>query len=324
VQAPLPLPLPKNHKCHTRFLLTPLFFGKSFAKFLGLSGFNSQPAGAALREEWYALREMYNGDTEAARAEYIRLHGESHRHITYSTSDYRVYMPATPDAYNRLNDNSELANDLRRISPDEPDFVSLLFWGSEGNFDTTIYNWMGENSVPGDSEDIRDKLSPEAIADRMAIGESWNQYNKAKAKLDGLMAQYGYTQLRPDNESAWLYNEWQSWRNAFEMDDANAQWVADFGNFQNNKAELAIRGLSTLLADQSFMKKNAGVPGYQIGARYLENLARAKKAYQGAGTEERERLSLEWDAWVTQNLLPGDSNFAGFYTRFLQGKDLGL
>lgn len=315
-----PMPKPEDAARDARNF----FFGKSFAKFLGLSGFNSQPAGAALREEWYALREMYNGDTEAARAEYIRLHGESHRHITYSTSDYRVYMPATPDAYNRLNENAELANNLRRISPDEPDFVSLLFWGSEGNFDTTIYNWMGENSVPGDSEDIRDKLSPEAIADRMAIGESWDQYNKAKAKLDGLMAQYGYTQLRPDNESAWLYNEWQSWLNAFEMDDANAQWVADFGNFQNNKAELAIRGLSTLLADQSFMKKNAGVPGYQIGARYLENLARAKKAYQGAGTEERERLSLEWDAWVTQNLLPGDSNFAGFYTRFLQGKDLGL
>lgn len=300
------------------------FFGKAFAKFMGLSGFNSQPAGAALREEWYAIRSMFPGDDEAARAEYIRLHGESHRHITYSTSDYRIYMPATPEAYNRLNEYSDLANTLRKVSPDDPDFVSVLFWGSEGNFDTTIYNWMGENTVPGDSENIRGKLTPEEIADRMALGESWDQYNKAKAKLDGLKAQYGYSQLSPDGESAWLYNEWQTWLNGFQMDPANAQWVADFGNTQTNKASLAIKGLSTVLADQTFMKANGGVPGYQIGARYLENRQRAEQAYQNASTEDRERLAAEWDAWVSQNLLPSDSNFAGFYTRFLQGKDLGL
>lgn len=300
------------------------FFGKSFAKFMGLSGFNSQPAGAALRDEWLNIKDMFPGDVERARAEYLRLHGESHRHITYSTSDYRTYMPATPEAYRRLNDFSDLANKLRQVSPEDPDFVSLLFWGSEGNFDTTIYNWMGENTIPGDSEDIRGKLSPEEIADRMAVGESWDQYNKAKAKLDGLKAQYGYTQLRADGESAWLYNEWQNWLNAFEMDDANAQWVEDFYNKQTNKSQLAIKGLSSVLSDRSFMKQAAAVPGYQIGARYLEQRQRAEAAYTNASTEERERLAVEWDMWVTQNLLPGDSNFAGFYTRFLQGKDLGL
>jgi hypothetical protein len=72
------------------------------------------------------------------------------------------------------------------------------------------------------------------------------------------------------------------------------------------------------------MKQAAAVPGYQIGARYLEQRQRAEAAYTDASTEERERLAAEWDMWVTQNLLPSDSNFAGFYTRFLQGKDLGL
>lgn len=301
------------------------FFGKSFFKFLGLSGFNSQPAGAALRDEWYALREMYPGDVRRAREEWIRLHGEGMRHITYSTSDYRVYMPATPEAYNRLQENSDLANSLRKINPEKPDMVSLLFWGSQGDFDPTIYNWMAINAVPGDSESMRSKLTPEQMADNVALGESWNTYNKAKAKLDGLMAQYGYTQLSSDGDSAWLYNQWQGWLNDFQMDEKNAQWVADMGNMTTNGAALAIRGLSTVLGNQAFMSENAGVPGYQIAAKYLRNRAVAENAFNNAASsDDRAVLQQQWDQWVSRNLVPSSSDFAGFYTRFLQGKDLGL
>lgn len=316
-----PMPSPEQAAVDARNF----FFGKSFAKFLGLSGFNSQPVGAALRDEWYALRAMYPGDVQTARAEFVRLHGEGMRHITYSTSDYRVYMPSTPEAYGRLQDNKDLANRLREINPSSPDMVSLLFWGSDGDFDPTIYNWMADNAAPGDSDAMRSKLTPEQIADNVALGESWNVYNKAKAKLEGLMGQYGYSQLRSDGESAWLYNEWQSWLNDFQMDDKNAQWVADFGNQQNNTATLALRGLTTILADKAFMAENRGVSGYQIAADYLKNRERAVAAYsQAEGSDAQMAVQQEWDVWVSRNLLPGSSEFAGYYTRFLQGKDLGL
>lgn len=300
------------------------FFGKSFAKFLGLSGFNSQPVGAALRDEWYTIREMFPGDVAAAREEFVRLHGEGMRYITYSTSDYRVYMPSTAEAYNRLQDNSDLANRLRQVSPESPEMVSIMFWGSQGDFDPTIYNWMADNSIPGDVDPMRSKLSPEQIADKTAVSESWKKYNAAIAKRDGLMAQYGYKQLSPDNDSAWLYNQWQTWLNNFQMDDANAQWLEDYGNFSSNRSQLALRGLTTVLADQQFMSENRGNPGYVIAARYLENRQKADAAYMAADSEQRKVLQEEWNQWVTANLLPGSTDFSGFYVRYLQGKDLGL
>lgn len=301
------------------------FFGKSFAKFLGLSGFNSQPAGALPRDEWYKIKSMYPGDTERARKVFLSLHGEALRHITYGTSDYRVYMPSTAEAYNRLQEHAGLANDLRLVSPDSPDMVSLLFWGSDGNFDPTIYNWMSDNAAPGDSEAMRSKLTPQQINDKMALNSSWDTYNKAKAKRDGLMAQYGYSQLRPDDETAWLYNQWESWLNGFQMDKKNAQWVADQGTIQTNGAALAIRGLATVLGNKTFMSQNAGVPGYQIASKYLFNRQRAEEAFANA-TDSDQQLALQqqWDQWVSKNLLPSSSEFAGFYTRYLQGKDLGL
>ena len=73
------------------------------------------------------------------------------------------------------------------------------------------------------------------------------------------------------------------------------------------------------------MSENAGVPGYQIAAKYLRNRAVAENAFNNAASsDDRAVLQQQWDQWVSRNLVPSSSDFAGFYTRFLQGKDLGL
>lgn len=299
------------------------WFGKSFFKFLGMSGLGAQPQGQLWRDEWLRYKEMYPGDTIAARQAFIDQHGEAYKYFTYSTSDYRVYMPANTNAYNRLQDYGDVANSLRQINPDDPALATIMFWGADGEFDRAIYNWMSENTIPGDDQPIRSKLDPADIADRQAAEQSWSAYNASVAKRDAVMMQYGYSSLQPDGESAWLYQQWSQWVDGFVSDPANKQWYAEFTGGNYGKANQTIQALATVLSDENFMGTFKSVPAYQVATTYLQNREIALQAFdQAADADARRNLQAQWDAWVTRNILPSSSEFASLYVRNLQGEDL--
>lgn len=299
------------------------WFGKSFFKFLGMSGLGAQPQGQLWRDEWLRYKEMYPGDTIAARQAFIDQHGEAYKYFTYSTSDYRVYMPANTNAYNRLQDYGDVANSLRQINPDDPALATIMFWGADGEFDRAIYNWMSENTIPGDDQPIRSKLDPADIADRQAAEQSWAAYNASVAKRDAVMMQYGYSSLQPDGESAWLYQQWSQWVDGFVSDPANKQWYAEFTGGNYGKANQTIQALATVLSDENFMGTFKSVPAYQVATTYLQNREIALQAFdQAADADARRNLQAQWDAWVTRNILPSSSEFASLYVRNLQGEDL--
>lgn len=300
------------------------WFGKSFFKFLGMSGLGAQPQGQLWRDEWLRYKEMYPGDTIAARQAFIDQHGEAYKYFTYSTSDYRVYMPASTNAYNRLQDYGDVANSLRQINPDDPALASIMFWGADGEFDRAIYNWMSENTIPGDDQPIRSKLDPADIADRQAAEQSWAAYNASVAKRDATMMQYGYSSLQPDGESAWLHQQWSQWVDGFIADPANKQWYAEFTGGNYGKANQTLQALATVLSDEKFMGSFKSVPAYQVATTYLQNREIALQAFdQAADADARRNLQAQWDAWVTRNILPSSSEFASLYVRNLQGEDLG-
>lgn len=300
------------------------WFGKSFFKFLGMSGLGAQPQGQMWRDEWLRFKQMYPGDTQGARQAFIDQHGEAYKYFTYSTSDYRVYMPSNTNAYNRLQEHGDLANSLREINPDDPALASIMFWGADGEFDRAIYNWMAENSLPGDDQPLRSKLDPAEIQDRQAAEQSWAMYNASVAKRDAMMMQYGYTSLSPDGESAWLYRQWHDWTNSFILDPANKQWYAQFtgGNF--GKANQTLQALATVLSSEQFMNTFNSVPAYQVATTYLQNREIALRAFDDAAdSDARKAIQTQWDTWVTRNILPSSSEFASLYVRNLQGEDLG-
>jgi hypothetical protein len=299
------------------------WFGKSFFKFLGMSGLGAQPQGQLWRDEWLRYKEMYPGDTITARQAFIDQHGEAYRYFTYSTSDYRVYMPANTNAYNRLQDYGDVANSLRQINPDDPALASVMFWGADGEFDRAIYNWMSENTIPGDDQPIRSKLDPSDIADRQAAEQSWAAYNASVAKRDATMMQYGYSSLQSDGESAWLHQQWSQWVDGFVSDPANKQWYAEFTGGNYGKANQTIQALATVLSDEKFMGTFRTVPAYQVATTYLQNREIALQAFDDAAdADTRRNLQAQWDAWVTRNILPSSSEFASLYVRNLQGEDL--
>lgn len=300
------------------------WFGRSFLKFMGLGGLGAQPAGEMMRQEWYKLREQYPNDTAAARAKFVEMHGEWAEYYTFSTSEYRAYIPATNKAADRLQEFGSLANELRQINPDDPDLVSIMFWGTDGEFDRAVYNYYADATLPGDDIPIRGKLDPEELRDRDMAFRSWEAYNKAVATRDATMMQYGYGRLSPTGESAWLHKQWNEWLDGFIADPKNAQWYAQFSGANRGRVTQTLNALNRLFDNEDFMRIAGDHNAYRIARKYLDNFEIAQDAYRKASSSEaRASLQLQWDEWVSINLLPGSSEFSSLYVRNLQGKDLG-
>jgi hypothetical protein len=300
------------------------WFGKSALKFFGIGGISAQPEGQMWREEWYKIRELYPNDRVKAREVYLDKLGEWADYYTRSSSKYRVYVPSTVDAVNRLEEHTDLADDLRSINPDDPWLASIMFWGSEGEFDRSVYNFLGSATLPNDDVAIRGKYTPAEMADYEAAQRSWDEYNAAKARLDATMMKYGYKQLTRDGQSGWLYEQWNSWLDQFKAAPENRQWLDDFSEPDTAKTIKAINALTAVTQNNAFMSANGGYGAYQTAVAYLEQRANAVAAYDAAtSSEQRQSILEQWDQYVTANLLPTSSEFAALYTRALQGKDLG-
>lgn len=299
------------------------WFGKAALKFFGIGSMSAQPEGQMMREEWYKIREMYPNDRAKAREVFLSQWGEWAEYYTRSSSKYRVYVPSTVDAFNRLEAHGKLANDLRAIDPEDPWLASIMFWGSEGDWDRAVYNALSTTSLPGDDEPIRGKYTPNEIADYDAAQRSWDKYNAAKAKLDATMIKYGYGRLSPEGDSAWLHQQWSTWLEGFKAAPENRQWLADFSVPDTQKAVKAINALNTLFDNKEFMADAGNYGAYKIAQSYLNQRETALQAYNSAASSEaRTSIAEQWDLYVTTNLLPGSSEFAALYTRTLQGRDL--
>lgn len=299
------------------------WFGRAGMKFLGIGSMAAQPLGQMEREEWYKIRAMYPNDVAKAREVYLQQFGEFADYYTRSSSKYRVYVPSTVDAFDRLETHAGLADNLRAINPDDPYLASIMFWGTEGEFDRAVYNALANTTLPNDSEPIRGKYTPSEIADYEAGQRSWDRYNSAKAKLDATMLQFGYKQLSPYGDSAWLHQQWNDWLDAFKAAPENRQWLDDFSDPDTAKATKAINALSTLLSNSQFMQDAGNYGAYKVAQTYLDQRERALAAYNSAAnSSDRTSIAEQWDQYVTANLLPGSSEFAALYTRSLQGKDL--
>jgi hypothetical protein len=295
---------------------------------LGPGSVQSPPLGQKEREDWFEILERNEGDYPAAVEEMRALHGEGAWYIMQGTSNNRGNMPATQDAKNILDSNPELANMLRDLDPDDPRMtVGLLFLDeqtySQDEFSPELYDWMFQATLPGDDQPIMSKRSAVSIDDKLARDESWAFYNKAVAKRDGLMAQYGYTGLSPDDETAWLYQEWNTWEQQFRADPRNAQWLKDLGEVDRGRSERAVIALDRMLGNEAWMSQHGDSPTWRIAAEYRTNLDNARTAIELAdSTEEKVAIAASWDAHVRKYFLPEAPNFAGYYEQYLAGRDL--
>lgn len=286
------------------------------------------PEGRFYRDEWYRIRSSFPNNLPAAIAQARLEYGPEFFFMMQSTSTNRAGMPPTQDAYDIWRDNQDALATLRDISPNNPNMVtSLLFLDeqtyNEADFSEVVYNWQDTAYLPGDSEPIRDRPSPQERMDEYTVSRSWALWNQAVAKRDALMLQYGFKSLQPDNESSWLYDQWEAFEAQFRADRDNALWVADKDEFDTGRADRAIAGIDFLLQDRKFMNSIGKSVTWQAIRDYRVQLFNAREAYEAAETsEDSQAIAEQWDQFVREQILPQAGNFAGYYERFLAGRDL--
>jgi hypothetical protein len=148
-------------------------------------------------------------------------------------------------------------------------------------------------------------------------------WNDSVAKLDALKLQYGYKTLSPDNETAWLYNQWNQFETEFRADPENALWKADKDRFDIGRTERALDGIDYLLRNRKFMSTVGRSQTWQTIRSYRLELNNARTYFEAAQTPaEREQIAYEWDEFVRNTYLPQAGNWAGYYERYLAGRDL--
>jgi len=193
----------------------------------------------------------------------------------------------------------------------------------EAEFDEVVYNWQETAFIPGDVEPVRSRQSPQERQDEYKISRSWSYWNRAVAKLDATKLQYGFKTLSPDNESAWLYEEWEAFEQGFRSDPDNALWKAEKDSFDIGKTERALDGIDYLLRDRKFMSTVGRSQTWQTIRDYRMELYNARLQYEQLETPaDRKAMATQWDQWVRDEYLPQAGNFAEYYERYLAGRDL--
>jgi len=286
------------------------------------------PEGQFQRDEWIRILEKHPDDYPAAQAEMMDLHGPGAWFLMRPVSANRAGMPPTAEGFGIFMENEDLLRAAREIDRDNPNNITqLMFLDSrdynQDDFSRAVYDWQGRNSLPGEDEPILSRMSPQEIDDEIRISNSWAMYNAAVAKRDGLMMEYGYTQLRADGDSDWLYREWKEWEDRFESDEENRLWFNERSKTDRGKALRSIAGIDEFLNNPKWMSTQGKSITWQTILDYRTELDNARMAYDSAGTpDERKNIGETWDSYVRTWFLPQAGNFSDYYERFLSGRDI--
>lgn len=305
----------------------------TFLSWAAFGSYQLSPEGQFYRDEYYRLLEKHPDNYPAALEEGTSLYGPEFMYLAMPSSTNRAGMPATQDALEIFNSNPGLLNDLRSIDPDSPQFAAQLLFLDEQAYDQedfsqAVYDWSFNNPLPGDTQPIRSRRSQQEQADEILRSQGWATYNEVTSKRDALKLKYGYNTLSPDNESYWLYEQWNSWLEEFKAD--NAVWYADFDERTSEKSLRAVNALDTVLNNKKYMSEFGQTQTWEVIGEYRRELTKVREKYEALNdkeyelsiTEVREDFAAKWDEHVRSTYLPEAGNFSGYYERYLAGRDI--
>jgi hypothetical protein len=296
--------------------------------FFGFGSYYIAPEGQFYRDEWFRIRDKHPGNFPEAQKEMLDAYGPGAWFLMRPTSKNRAGMPATAEGFELYNQHEDLLRASREISKSNPSMISQLMFldaraYNDEDFSRAVYDWQFNNSLPGETEPLASRLTPQEIDDELKVQESWAYYNAAKAKLEAQMLQYGYNEIRPDGESSWLYDSWKEWESSFVGDPDNRLWYEEFNSRDDNKALRVLSGIDEFLNNDKWMSGAGSSITWNTISSYRSELDVARAAYDTAeDSETRKAIAQEWDSYVRYWFLPQAGNFSDYYERFLAGRDL--
>ncbi len=251
--------------------------------------------GQFMRDELRRTRERFP-DTDEGREEaavaFISKYGEWAEWYTKSVKKYRVYVPSTQDAYNRLwKEFPDLTEKLVKLDPDDPFMVSLFATGTDsGDFSQSVFNAFKTDPLPGDTKLISETMTPSVFDTRYKVEEGWDLKKKSKAILDAELVRLrtlrDAAETKPKEQEFYRseilnvttqYNDWLQ-----KLEDSNEPFAASQTSFEVTKnANRAALYLDKILEHKPFMDTVKDDPTWIALNKFMKSRKNMQKAVEG-------------------------------------------
>jgi len=284
--------------------------------------------GQFMRDRLRSTKERYP-DTEDGRERaelaFISKYGEWAEWYTHSTTESRVYVPSTQEAYQRLwKENPELTEELVALNPKNVEMITLLAVGTDGEFSQNVYNYMKDNPLPGDDEPMSTKMNPQEFEREVKVNEGYALVKRSKAVLDA-----NAVQLRTIRDAAeTTMEDRQAARDALKANaDSYKDWLDDYyitnRQFQisqtdiniKDRAESASKYLEVILGNKKFMASVKDDPVWQNLGVFIKTRKVLEETLETYPKEDRDGVVMSYLAYVRDELST-DPDFDGVWERY--------
>lgn len=293
-------------------------------KFVDSFGTRYDVPGQMMRNAWIKTKEQFPENSEEARKVFMEKYGDWAEWYTYSTSSYKTYLPSTQASYDRMwVKHPGLTKKLVALDPENLEMISLMSIGTDGTFSQAVYNFMRENPLPGDTEPVTSKITPEAFENARLVNRGWDDYISSKARYDAELVR-----LRDLRDNAKNENAKDIYREQISIEEENfKKYIDQYSEYNNawavsktertDKAQKASIYFKEMFSDKAFAKDVMDDPSWKKIAAFIKSRDIALKEIRNQkDSDEKKKIKSNFVNFVEQNYSKLDPVFDGIWERY--------
>lgn len=299
------------------------------------------PATFTFRPEWQVIVEDYRKAMDNPEIgldkvnDYIlNKYGDLGYILTASSNMNRTGISPTVSAVRNQKQFDPLIKDLDRISGGVPGLVGFVvnYGINADKYSAAAANYFRDREIRiGGNYKYTERRDPEEVLKDREISLGWTYYTKLASSRDAKIAELQKQGYKVSNVSSPVMKELgydKDWENAIaDLEKRYPAWAKErqLGVTDINKTNRYIAGITRIVQDKDFMKKNGNTPTMQalsnfiVNRTYLAQELQRREAQGGSKSltnESNQDLKITWDNYVLGMSL-WDSGFSELYNRYL-------
>lgn len=299
------------------------------------------PATFTFRPEWQVIVEDYRKAMDnpaiglAKVNDYIlNKYGDLGYILTASSNMNKTGVSPTVSAVKNQKQFEPLLKDLDRIGGGVPGLIGFVVnYGIDADkYSAAAANYFRDKEIRiGGNYKYTERRDPEEVLKDREISLGWTYYTKLAGQRDAKIAELQQQGYKVTNISSPVMKELgydKDWENAIaDLEQRYPAWAKErqVGINDINKTNRYIAGLTRIVQDKDFMKKNGKTPTIEaisdfiVNRTYLVQELQRREAQGGSkslANQSNEDLKNIWDDYIVRMSL-WDSGFSDLYNRYL-------
>jgi hypothetical protein len=293
------------------------------------------------RPEWQVIVEDYrkaiddpNIGLDKVNDYILNKYGDLGYILTASSNMNKTGVSPTISAVRNQKEFEPLIKDLDRIGGGVPGLVGFVvnYGINADKYSVAAANYFRDKEVRiGGNYKYTERRDPEEVLKDREISLGWTYYTKLAAGRDAKIAELqkmGYKVASINSPVMKQLGYDKDWENALtNLERLYPAWAEErrLGIQDINKTNRYIAGLTRIVQDEKFMKKNGNTPtmkaisDYIVNRTYLVQELQRREAQGGSkslANKSNQDLKDTWENYVLQ-LSVYDGGFSELYNRYL-------